>query len=205
MTIRQMSRLYSGNFNFYKTTYSGGQITRETANKKISTNWNAQKNNLNAEFSDAMANLKKSAAEVKNLDFGEEKSVEKVEKFLSDYNGAINFFAENNSVSSRFGRLQNNFSDATYFAKNYAEIGIEVAKDGTMKLDAEKFTNALERDSKKVSRTLENLAGRAESKISVASLQKNLFPAMQNNLYGGRGFLNTNSYSNIGSLLNMFF
>ena len=112
MTIRQMSRLYSGNFNFYKTTYSGGQITRETANKKISTNWNAQKNNLNAEFSDAMANLKKSADEVKNLDFGEEKSVESV---------------------------------------------------------------------------------------------KNLFPSVQNNLYGGRGILQNMSQNNIGGLLNLFF
>ena len=199
-----MSRLYSGNFNFYKTTYSGGQITRETANKKISTNWNAQKNNLNAEFSDAMANLKKSAAEVKNLDFGEEKSVEKVEKFLSDYNGAINFFAENNSVSSRFGRLQNNFSDATYFAKNYAEIGIEVAKDGTMKLDAEKFAETAEKNLQKVSRTLENLAGRAESKISAANLQKNkLFPAVGNNFnfYGDSGLLK-NNYFSAGNFLN---
>ena len=206
MTIRQMSRLYSGIFNLYKTKYSGGEITRETTNKKISTNWNTQKNNLNTEFSDAMANLKKSAAEVKNLDFGEEKSVEKVEKFLSDYNGAINFFAENNSASSRFGRLQNNFSDATYFAKNYAEIGIEVAKDGTMKLDAEKFAETAEKNSQKVSRTLKNLASRTESKISAANLQKNkLFPAVGNNFnfYGTSGLLKNNNFS-AGNFLNMF-
>ena len=119
MTIRQMSRLYSGIFNLYKTKYSGGEISRQTANNSVknSTNWIKPKTNLESNFDDAMANLKKSAAEVKNLDFGEEKSVEKVENFLSDYNSAINFFAENNSVSSRFGRLQNNFSDATYFVK----------------------------------------------------------------------------------------
>ena len=208
MTIRQMSRLYSGIFNLYKTKYSGGEISRQTANNSVknSTNWIKPKTNLESNFDDAMANLKKSAAEVKNLDFGEEKSVEKVEKFLSDYNDAINFFAENNSVSSRFGRLQNNFSDATYFAKNYAEIGIEVAKDGTMKLDAEKFAEIAEKNSQKVSRTLESLASRAESKISAANLQKNkLFPAVGNNFnfYGNSGLLK-NNYFSAGNFLNMF-
>ena len=82
MTIRQMSRFYSGVYNLYKTTYSGGQITRQTANgtaKNISNNplntidpsFVAKKNN----FDDAMASLRKSAAEVKNLDFGAENSV----------------------------------------------------------------------------------------------------------------------------------
>ena len=205
MTIRQMSRLYSGIFNLYKTKYSGGEITRETTNKKISTNWNTQKNNLNTEFSDAMANLKKSASEVKNIENAED-ATKTVENFLSDYNGAINFFAENNSASSRFGRLQNNFSDATYFAKNYAEIGIEVAKDGTMKLDAEKFAETAEKNSQKVSRTLKNLASRTESKISAANLQKNkLFPAVGNNFnfYGTSGLLKNNNFS-AGNFLNMF-
>lgn len=214
MTIRQMSNFYSGVYNFYKTMYSGGQITRQTASgtakNNISSNplntidpsYSAKKNN----FDDAMTNLKNSAAKVKNLDFSEENSVETVKNFLNDYNDAINFFSENSSISSRVGRMAKNFSDTTYFAKNYSEIGIEVAKNGTMTLDEEKFTNLLESDSKKVSRSLKNLTSRAESKVNLANLQKNfLFPTATKmfGLYGKNNLIN--SYGNFGSLINFIF
>ena len=204
MTIRQMSRLYSGVYNFYKTTYNGGQITRETAQKKISTNWNAAKNNLNVEYSEAMANLKKSASEVKNFDIGGENSIEKVEKFLNDYNDAKKFFEDNSAVSKSVSRLAENFSDAKYFAKNYSEIGIEVAKDGAMKVDAEKFAEIAEKNPQKVTRILGSMANRAENKISVANLQKNLF-SVRNEMYGVRGILQNMSQSGIGGVLNLFF
>lgn len=213
MTIRQMSRFYSGVYNLYKTTYSGGQVTRQTAGgttKNISSNplntidpsYVAKKNN----FDDAMTSLKNSAADVKNLDFGAENSVETVKNFLSDYNGAIKFFDENSSISSRVGLMAKNFADTTYFAKNYSEIGIDVAEDGTMTLDKEKFSAALESDSKKVSRIFGNLASRAESKVSLANLQKNsLFPTVKNfmssGLYGKNNFL---SAYGIGNFLNFW-
>lgn len=217
-TIRQM---YSGLYTLYKTTYANGNIYRSTSNsaKKVSNifsgfnaNYNSQlqkKNIFDGEFDSAMTSLKKFAQEVKNFDFKNAKSSEAVkvtENFLNDYNNAIDFFAENNSVSSRVGNLLKNFSDTKYFAKNYSEIGIEVAKDGALKLDEEKFISALENDSKKVSRTLEILSSRAESKITVANLQKNkLFPAFGNNssLYGSGGFLK--NYSSVGNLFNIFF
>ena len=199
MTIRQMSRLYSGVFNLYKTSYSGGKISRTMANN--STNWIKTQTNVEGKFTDAMTNLKKSAAEVKNLENAED-ATKTVENFLTDYNSATNFFAENSSVSSRFNRLQNNFSDTKYFAKIYSQVGIEVAKNGTMKLDAEKFTNALESDSKKVSRTLDSLASRAESKISLANLQKNnLFASVGG--YNNSGLLK--NYSSVGNFLNFMF
>jgi len=199
-----MSRLYSGVYNFYKTSYSGGKISRQTANnsaKNISTNWLNQKTNLESKFDDALKNLKNSASEVKNLENTED-ATKTVEKFLSDYNAATNFFAENNSVSSRFGRLANNFSDTKYFAKIYTQVGIEVGKDGNLSLDAEKFTKALESDVKKVSRTVENLASRAESKISMANLQKNNLLASVGN-YGSSGLLK--NYSSVGNFLNFMF
>ena len=217
-TIRQM---YSGLYTLYKTTYTNGNIYRSTANsaKKVSntfsgfnTNYNSQiqkKNIFDGNFDNAMTTLKKSAQEVKNFDFKNAESSDAVkvaEDFLNNYNGAIDFFAENNSVSSRVENLLKNFTDTKYFAKSYSEIGIEVEKDGVLKLDEEKFVSALESDSKKVSRTLETLSSRAESKISMANLQKNkLFPAFGNNssLYGSGGFLK--NYSSIGNLFNIFF
>lgn len=207
MTIRQMSRLYSGVYNLYKTTYSGGQITRSTANnsaKNVSTNWISPKSDLESKFDNAMTNLKNSAAEVKKLDLDSEDATKTLEKFLNDYNNSTNFFAENNSVSSRFSRLANNFADTKYFAKNYSAVGIDVGKDGTLTLDEEKFANAVEGDSKKVSRTLEGLASRAESKISLANLQKN-------NLFATTGFTNysafgkLNNFSSVGNFLNFMF
>lgn len=222
-TIRQM---YGGLYNLYKTSYNGGQLFRQTATKKqnfsanqlntintnyreLMQNYNQTKNTFDGEFSDAMTNLKNSAREVKNLDLSDENSVKTVENFLNDYNDAINFFSENSSVSKKVGRLATNFADTTYFAKNYSEIGIEVAKDGTMKIDAEKFSASTEKNPQKVSRTLNSLASRAESKISIANLQKNLFPTAQNMLgsdfYGGRGILQNMSRNSIGGLLNLFF
>ena len=90
----------------------------------------------------------------------------------------------------------------------FSEIGIEVAKDGTMTLDEEKFSAALESDSKKISRTLGSLASRAESKVNLANLQKNfLFPTAKNfmssGLYGRNKIFN--SYSNLGNFLNFMF
>ena len=141
--------------------------------------------------------------------------MKKVENFLSDYNDAIDFFNDNSSVSKRVSRLATNFSDTTYFAKNFSEIGIVTAKDGTMKIDEDKLVDSITKNPSKVSRILESLSDRADRKISTANaMRDNLFPSAKNMLgnslstaqaYSGRGFLNMNSYSNVGNLLNMFF
>lgn len=214
MTIRQMSNFYSGVYNFYKTMYSGGQITRQTASgtakNNISNNplntidpsYIAKKNN----FDDAMTNLKNSAAKVKNLDFSEENSVETVKNFLNDYNDAINFFDENSSISSRIGNLSKNFSSTTYFSKIYSEVGISTNSDGTMNLDEEKFSAAVEKNSAKVSRIFDSLANKADANVMTANLRKNsLFPAAKNvfGLYGKNNLLN--SYLSTGNFLNFMF
>lgn len=224
-TIRQM---YAGTYNFYKTIYSGGQIYRQTVSspakntnflntsyRDLLSSYSATKNTFNANFDEKISDLKNSAADVKNIDFASEKpedAIKTVENFLSDYNGATNFFAENSSVSNRVGNLARNFSDATYFSRNYSQIGIEVGKDGSLTLDEEKFTSALEGDSKKVSRILDNLTSRAESKANLASLQKNsLFPTamkmfgtnLNSSLYGKNSLLSP--YFSAGSLFNIMF
>lgn len=220
MTVRQMSRFYSGVYNLYKTTYSGGQITRQTASgttKNISNNplntidaSYSAKNNFNANFSDAMTNLKNSAAEVKNLDFESADAAKTVENFLSDYNDAINFFNENSSLSTRVGNIARSFSDTKYFSRIYDSVGIVTNSDGTMKLDEEKFSAAIEKNPQKVSQTFKNLSSKADAHILTANLQKNLlFPTaqkmfgMNTGLYGKNNFFN--SYLSAGSLFNIMF
>ena len=225
-TIRQM---YGGMYNFFKTNYASGQLFRQTTQKnnfssltsnysELAQTYNQTKNTFDSKFDETMTNLKKSATEVKNFDFNSSESsdaMKKVENFLNDYNDAINFFNDNSSISKRVSNLAKNFSDTTYFAKNYSEIGIVVSEDGTAKIDEEKFLNSAQKNPQKVSRILKNFSDRADKKILNANLQKNnLFPKMQNMLgnnfnnfsaYGSGGLLRTNSYSSVGSLLNMFF
>lgn len=204
-TIRQM---YGGTYNFYKTIYQNGKIFRQTANspKTSNTNYNLTKNNFNLNFDEKISALKKSSAEIKNLDFSEKNSVETVKNFLNDYNDAINFFDENSSISSRIGNLSKNFSSTTYFSKIYSEVGISTNSDGTMNLDEEKFSAAVEKNSAKVSRIFDSLANKADANVMTANLRKNsLFPAAKNvfGLYGKNNLLN--SYLSTGNFLNFMF
>ena len=218
------------NLNFSSMTSSA---------KDLLETYNTTKNTFNSEFDEKISALKNSAKNVKNFDFNVgENSVEKVEKigengekifetkysekmtdalktvenFLSDYNDAINFFDENSSVSNRVKNLSMSFSDTKYFSKNYSEIGVEVAKDGTMKIDEEKLVDAINKNPQKVSRLMENLSNRAERKISSANSQKNnLFPSARqmlgknytSALYGKNNLIN--SYENVGNLINFMF
>lgn len=204
-TIRQM---YGGTYNLYKTIYQNGKIFRQTANTpKISNaNYNTTKTNFNVNFDEKISSLKKSSAEIKNLDFSEKNSVETVKNFLNNYNDAIKFFEENSSLSNKIGNLSKNFSSTAYFSKIYSEVGISTNSDGTMNLDDEKFSSAVEKNSGKVSRIFDSLASKADANVMTANLRKNsLFPSAKNifGLYGKNNLFN--SYSNIGNFLNFMF
>ena len=75
-----------------------------------------------------------------------------VTDFVDDYNSSVKFLSDNSSVSTRVSRLANNFSDATYRAKDYSSIGINVKSDGTLEVDEEKLANSIANDPSKVSR-----------------------------------------------------
>lgn len=227
-TIRQM---YAGTYNFYKSVYTNGDLFRTTANGTFSRNtgkaaqnnissnyrdllstYNATKNTFNGEFDETISNLKKSSSEIKNLDFNSEDALKTAENFLNDYNDAINFFNDNSSVSSRVGNMAKIFSDTTYSAKIYDSVGISTNSDGTMKIDEEKFSAAVENDPKKVSRIFDTLANKADAHIMTANIRKNsLFPTAKNmlginstfGLYGKNSLIN--SYANIGNLFNFMF
>lgn len=229
--FRQTATQKNNSTNYLNNITSGA--------KDLISTYNSTQNKFSSEFEEKISALKNSSRAIKNFDFavGEDAltttenisesgekiistkysdkltdALKSVENFLSDYNDAINFFNDNSSVSRRVSNLAKNFSDTTYFAKNYSEIGIVTAKDGTMKIDEDKLVESITNNPQKVSRIMKGLSDRADKKISTAtSMQKNLFPTARHmlgknisaaNFYGSSGFLKSNSYLNIGSLLN---
>ncbi len=256
-TIRQM---YNGVYTNYKNTFINGQLYRSSPLLKNSapptqniyslrsnysallSSYDTTKNKFYSELDDTMANLKSSAAKIKNYDFDVGKdavtrsqtfdgkgnrvtkttysgeltnALKSVESFVSDYNDAINFFSDNSSVSKRVGRMAVNFGDTIYRAANYQSIGLVVESDGKMKIDEDRLVDAITTNPNKVSRILgrDGLAGKAESHIATASaMSGRFFPTAATmlgsdfakaSIYTNRAFLNMNSYSSIGNLLNL--
>jgi len=140
-----------------------------------------------------------------------------VQSLVDDYNSASKFLSDNSSVSGRVSRLANTFSDATYRAKDYASIGINVKSDGTLEVDEEKLANAIVNDPNKVSRLAgsDGLAAKAESHVSTANSQRDsLFPSAKSMLgdqlttaalYTGGTYAKMASIANVGNLVNMMF
>ena len=140
-----------------------------------------------------------------------------VQDFVDNYNGAMEFFQDNSSVSSRVGRMAELFADTTYRASSYESIGISVNNDGSLAMDAEKVARAIVDNPSRVSDVLgkTGLADKAQEHIDVANSQRSqLFPSAQAmfgeelstaSFYTSGAYLNMNAASNLGNLVNMMF
>ena len=144
-------------------------------------------------------------------------AIRTIQDFVDDYNSSIEFFQDNNSVSARVGRMAELFGDTTYRAQSYESIGINVQNDGTLAVDQEKLAHAIVDNPERVSHIVgdSGLADKAESHVNVANSQRSqLFPSAQSmfgqelstaSFYTSGAYLNMNSYSNLGNLVNMMF
>ena len=211
-----------------------------TSKRELLSDYASTSKRFYTEFDSTMKDLRDSAQAIKRMDFHMGKdavttsenedgttSVKKseemvaalkaVENLASDYNDAIDFFADNGDVSKRMGRLQTSFADTTYRSGIYGSIGIVVdAKTGKMTIDEDKLTKAIVDSPERVSGILgkHGLADKAESHISQANSERNrLFPSVQSMfgsdlsksaVYSGRSLLNISRYANVGNLLNMW-
>ncbi len=140
-----------------------------------------------------------------------------IQDFVDDYNASIEFFQDNGDVSARVGRMAELFGDTTYRAQSYESIGINVQNDGTLAVDQEKLAHAIVDNPERVSNVIGDggLADKAESHVNVANSQRSqLFPSVQSmfgqelstaSFYTSGAFLNVNSFSNLGNLVNMMF
>lgn len=210
--------------------------------RNLLSSYDTTRETFYTEFDSDMKDLKDSAQRIKNFDFNVGKNavtkiektdadgntvtetkyndkmtaaLDEVEKFVGHYNDAINFFADNNSVSNRMKNLAKTFGDTTYRASNYKQIGISVNDDGTMEVDREKLAASIEKNPDKVSRILgkTGLADKAQSHVTIANSQRGeIFPTAQKmfgnqlklaSFYTGKSFLRMNSYSGLGNLISM--
>ena len=192
------------------------------------------------EHKSTMSDLKDASSAIKNMDFnvGGEDAVTKtenadgtttvtkstklkdalksIENFVDKYNDAIEFFDDNADVSNRIKNMGKTFADTTYNSDLLSSIGVNVGKDGTMKIDEDKLTDALTSDPNKVSRILgkDGLAGKADNHVSFANSQADrLFPSLssslgsaisQSSVYTGRSLLQLSQLSAVGNILNMW-
>ena len=139
-----------------------------------------------------------------------------VQDFVDNYNGSLQFFQENGEVSARVNRMAGVFGDATYNAKTYESIGITVNVDGSLGMDAEKVAQAIVDNPSRVASIMgDGLANNAERHVDVANSQRSqLFPSAQDMFgdelstaafYTSGAYINLNSYSTLGNLVNMMF
>lgn len=152
-----------------------------------------------------MSDLKSSAETVKGMsyDFSEDdittaadgtktysdslkKAIANVKQLVSDYNDALDLTSDYSSVGSRMKNLNKTFSDTTYRADVYEQLGISVdSATGALSVNEDKLATALVEHGERVETALGDtgLAGKAENHADFATSQKNsLFPSMQSML-----------------------
>ena len=180
-----ISKLWSayGNFQNNATSALSGLSEINANLKSVLASYEEAKSTFNAEFSDNMDALSKSAATLKDYNFGgveaegaitttnvsdEEGNVtaqttyskdlqaalDTVKDFVNDYNTSINFFKDNASVSTRVEKLAQSFGDAGYRSALYESVGITVGSGGILEINEDKLADAIINDPDKVSSIL---------------------------------------------------
>ena len=145
-------------------------------------------------------------------------ALKNIESLVDNYNTAVSFFSDNSSVSARVKSFATSFSDTTYNANTYAKIGINVdSSTGKLSIDETKLSKALQETPDRVENLLgsNGLAGKAEDKVQRAEAQSSkLFPSVSSmlgselktaSLYNSKTLTAMSSYTNVGTLLDMYF
>ncbi len=163
------------------------------------------------------ANGKEVTSTKLDMSDGLKTAVENVKDFVDKYNEAVKLFSDNASLSKRMSYISNEFSDATYRAGSYENIGIHVGKGGMLSVDEEQLATAITESPNKVASILgkNGLAGKADAHVQSANAQKDkLFPSVDAlfgselktaQAYTGSSLLAMNKYTAVGSFFDMSF
>ena len=137
---------------------------------------------------------------------------------MSKYNETADFLADNKSLGKGVRQLASEFSDTTYRADSYRQMGITVdAATGKMKLNENTLARALT-DSPARSEAIlgrDGLAGRADRHAQMAQLSRSrVLPTMEqavggqlryaDNLLNGRSLPTMSRYSNMLNLFSIY-
>ena len=141
-----------------------------------------------------------------------------VKDLVSKYNETADFLADNKSLGKGVRQLASEFSDTTYRADSYRQMGITVdAATGKMKLNENTLASALT-DSPARSEAIlgrDGLAGRADRHAQMAQLSRSrVLPTMEqavggqlryaDNLLNGRSLPTMSRYSNMLNLFSIY-
>ena len=141
-----------------------------------------------------------------------------VKDLVSKYNETADFLADNKSLGKGVRQLASEFSDTTYRADSYQQMGITVdAATGKMKLNENTLARALT-DSPARSEAIlgrDGLAGRADRHAQMAQLSRSrVLPTMEqavggqlryaDNLLNGRSLPTMSRYSNMLNLFSIY-
>lgn len=207
-----------------------------TSASALVNSYNDAKKMFQTEFNSTMSDLKSSANTVAKMNYSFSSSdittaadgtktysdslknaIGNIKQLVSDYNDALGTTSDYSSVSNRMKSLASTFTDTTYRADTYKQLGINVdSKTGELSVDEDKLASALVENSDRVENALgsNGLAGKAESHADFAISQRDkAFPTMQTMLgsqltlasaYTNPKVLNASvQYGMIGNLLNM--
>lgn len=230
----QLNSLWSGylsaNASASQNVATGVANQAETLNNLLST-YSTSSKTFYTKFNTTMSNLSQATAQLKSTNFAvtgatdtataanAKTAVGNVENFVAKYNDSIDFFSANAKVSGRVSSLASSFSDTTYRAGSLQNIGIAVdSTTGKMTVDETKLTAAMKETPDTVSYMLgsNGLAGKADTKTALAESQSSkLFPSISSmlgtsissaqSLYSSRTLNAMSNYTNIGTLLDMYF
>lgn len=144
--------------------------------------------------------------------------VNNVKSFVTSYNDATKTLSNYADVSPRLGAMPQLFGSAISNNRSLASIGIYQNTQGGLSVDESKLRQALTSNSSRVGDLLGKggLASKAEDRVTYMTGQRNsLFPSASDVLgrkyqqaatYTNRASLvSMNVYSNVGTLLQMFF
>lgn len=212
-------------------SYIAGIANNASSLNSLLSSYSSSSKTFYTQFNSTMSDLSKAASTLKNTNFNvtgatdtetasnTKTALSNIENFVSKYNDSISFFSDNSSVSSRVSGLASSFADTTYRASSLKDIGITVdSSTGKMTVDETKLTSALKDNSDTVSYLLgsNGLAGKAETKVAMANSQSSkLFPSVSSMLgtsvsstqalYSAKTLTAMSNYTNVGTLLDMYF
>ena len=99
--------------------------------------------------------------------------VTSTKQFADDYNSAVDFLTNNQSMSTSVLQLSISFSSTKFNSCAYGSIGIKVDTSGRLSVDETKLTTALGSDAGRVKELLGDSHGLATRTISQATLAVN--------------------------------
>ena len=236
---RMRSSLFSMQYSAAESSAKELAFIRSIADqaKKLRSSYAETGSKFYTEYDSNMKDLRRSAGKVSSMNYQFDRSditinadgtktysdrlktaIGNVKDLVGQYNGTTDFLTDNKSLGNGVRQLASDFSDTTYKADSYRQMGISVdASTGKMKVNEDALAKALT-DSPARSEAIlgkDGLAGRADRHAQMAQFSRDrVLPSMEQavgaqlryaaNLLNGNSLPTMSRYSNMLNLFSIF-